>query len=497
MAGPLAVEGEFELLGDLMDAAAEQIGEVEAIVDGTRRLTFAAWVRGADGVANSLRSQGVEHGDVVALHIANGADYALAYAAAVRLGAITTGLNPRLGAAEVESILRRCDPRVLVIEDDADVPAGFGGSVMRRGEVEAAASGPPFDVRPQSSAEDPICIIWTSGTTGLPKGAWFDHRNQAAAVASAGVMTGRFDRRLAGIPFAHAGFMAKLWEHFAMGLTLVLPPAPWSAETMLDVMLTEQITVAAGVPTQWEKLVGLPRLDDVELPPLRLGLSATAPASPELIAQVAARLGCPLVVRYAMTESPSITGTDPEDPPAVQYRTVGRPQGDMRVQLVDPDGNEVARGDVGRVCVRGGAVMRGYWGAPELTADVLDADGWLLSGDLGRFDPEGNLVLAGRVDDMYIRGGYNVYPVEVENVLAEHPAVGQVAVVGQAAPVIGEIGVAFVVAAGASPTLDELRKWSADRLADYKAPDRLEIVDELPLTPMMKVDKSALRSRLG
>jgi acyl-CoA synthetase (AMP-forming)/AMP-acid ligase II len=141
--------------------------------------------------------------------------------------------------------------------------------------------------------------------------------------------------------------------------------------------------------------------------------------------------------------------------------------------------------------------MRGYWNAPDKTAEVLTDDGWLISGDLGRFTAEGNLVLVGRSSDMYIRGGYNVYPVEVENVIAEHPQVDRVAVVGAAAPVIGEIGVAFVVARDVEhpPTLDQLRGFVAERLADYKSPDRLELVDDLPLTTMMKVDKLALRAR--
>ena len=195
-----------------------------------------------------------------------------------------------------------------------------------------------------------------------------------------------------------------------------------------------------------------------------------------------------------MTESPSITGTEPDDPPEVQYRTVGRPQTGVQVEIVDDAGAPVAGGEVGRVRVRGACVMRGYWGDPDLTAAVLDADGWLTSTDLGRFDADGNLVLVGRSSDMYIRGGYNVHPLEVENVLAEHASVGQVAVVGVSAPVIGEIGVAFVVPAepGSPPSLDDLRAWVGDRLADYKAPDRLVVLDALPHTAMMKIDKVAL-----
>jgi acyl-CoA synthetase (AMP-forming)/AMP-acid ligase II len=210
-------------------------------------------------------------------------------------------------------------------------------------------------------------------------------------------------------------------------------------------------------------------------------------------------LKCPVISRYAMTESPSITGTRPGDSADVLFRTVGRPQAGVELEIVDEDGKRVPDGEVGRLRVRSEIVMRGYWGQPEATANVLSADGWLTTSDLGLLDPEGNVVLAGRASDMYIRGGYNVYPLEVENVLHEHPGVAQASVVGLPTPVIGEIGVAFIVPADPQqpPTAVELRAWCKQHLADYKAPDRVEIVRELPLTTMMKIDKTALRTGLA
>jgi acyl-CoA synthetase (AMP-forming)/AMP-acid ligase II len=488
--------GQHETLAEAMDAAVAAFGDREAYVDGERRITFAAWIAAADGVAAELVSRGVRTGDVVAIALPPSIDYAIAYAAVVRLGAVASGINLRLGPREVAAICS-CAPPTLAFVDERAPLAGLPddlGSLSRR-DLAMAAHGSPLPHR-RGNSSDPVVIIWTSGTTGVPKGAWFDHDALRAAVTTAGVMSAPFDRRLIPTPFAHAGYMGKLWEQIGWGMTLVISPTPWTAGEMVALLGAERITVAGGVPTQWAKLLDEPALDAVDTSALRIGVVATAPAPPELVARVSERLGCALVVRYAMTESPSITGTEPDDPPDVSFRTVGRPQPGVEVELRNDDGVPVAVGEVGRVHVRSAGVMRGYWNAPDLTAETLDANGWLRSGDLGTFDADGNLVLVGRVSDLYIRGGYNVYPLEVEHVLAEHPAVDDVAVIGVPAPVIGEIGVAFVVAAPGrrAPSLEELRSWCRARLADYKAPDRIVVMDALPRTPMQKIDTAALRA---
>ena len=499
MTGPPAVTGEYPTLDRLIAAAVEQIGEREAYVEVAtgQRLTFAEWVEASSRLAQHLRRQGIQPGDVVAIAVPPSIDFAIGVVGAVLAGAVATGINHRLGPREIAGIFERCSPAAVLLAESFAVPVGHHPVVVRREQLTSLPPRfrPGVVPDPAPDPGDPVVVIWTSGTTGLPKGAWFDHRNLAAAVQTAGEMTRAFDRRISGIPMAHAGYLAKVWEQFAMGVTVVLTPTPWSAATMLDVLVRERITVGAGVPTQWAKLLELPGIATADLSALRVCLAATAPAAPELVERMTAVIGAPVVVRYAMTESPSISGTTPGDRPDVQHRTVGRPGPGIQLSLVDGEGAEVAAGDVGRVRISGPCVMRGYWGDPERTAEVLDTDGWLTSGDLGRLDPEGNLVLVGRAGDMYIRGGYNVYPLEVENVLAEHPQVATAAVIGVPAPVIGEIGVAFVVPeAGSTPTRDDLRQWVRDRLADYKAPDEVCLVDALPLTTMGKVDKTALQS---
>jgi acyl-CoA synthetase (AMP-forming)/AMP-acid ligase II len=494
------LQGDFATLAEAFRAVGSQFGEREAYVEGSRRITFAEWFHRSENLAAAMRARGVGAGDVVALMLPPSIDYALAFGAIALVGAVPTGLNTRLGPVEVGAILDRAAPSLVVRDEDLKLPPlhrpfpTMSRDDLTRSTITHARLGP---APAKSSPRDPAVIIWTSGTTGVPKGAWFDHDSLREAVRSAGVMAAPFERRLMTTPFAHAGYMAKLWEQMAWGITLVIGPQPWNARDTVRLIVDERIAVAGGVPTQWAKIVERPELEAADVTSLRLCVSATAPAPPELVERVMKKLGCPLVVRYAMTESPSITGTDPGDPPEILYRTVGRPQTGVEVQLRDGEQVVDEPGVVGRIHVRSTCAMRGYWDEPELTAAAFDDEGWLRSGDLGHLDHAGNLVLDGRVDDMYIRGGYNVYPLEVEHVLDEHPGVAQAIVIGVEAAVIGQIGVAFVCPSdpGRPPSPDELVSWCRARLADYKTPDRIVLVDELPLTPMLKVDKLALRTQ--
>jgi len=514
------IEGELRTVVDVLRAAASVNADVEAYVEpataGTprRALTFAAWDRAADGVAGRLAAAGVARGSVVCLVVPSSIDYMVCYAAAARLGAVTSGVNPRLGAAEVRSILERTLPTVTVVDDGADVPGGPVGTLLRRSEALAAAAGPPPPAFPALEPTDPVAVVWTSGTTGLPKGAVFDHRRLAAVAAGTDTLSEPGDRRLSPLPFAHVGSMTRTWDEAANGITTVITPTPWKAADAVRIMAEERITVAQGVPTQWALVMAHPDLDAADVSALRVAGTGASRAPAELVAAMRTRLGVPVVVRYTSTEASLGTGTVPGDPDELVAVSVGRPVPGVALAVVDDDGAPVGTGEVGRVRLRSAAVMLGYWGGPPTgpgaggvvydeaaTRAVLGDDGWLTTGDFGRLDEGGNLHLVGRANELYIRGGYNVYPAEVEAALGAHPAVAQAAVVGAPDPVLGEIGVAFVVpeagaeAADAGALGDELRAHARASLADYKAPDRVVVVEALPLTPMMKVDKRTLADR--
>lgn len=486
---------------DLLREAARAHPDREAYVHGDKRVTYAWLDRSVDGFAATLLDLGVGPGDVVCLALASSIKLATCYLGALRVGAITSAINLRLGPREKASILHRANPHVTVVGDDAELPDGVDlGARLSVSELGGAlaASPPAPDGLPHLDPSHPTCIVWTSGTTGEPKGALYDHAGQRAISRTIGELTRPGDRRLVVLPFAHVGYMTRMWDELANVTTVVLAGEPWSPAEHLRLIREEHTTMVTGVPTQWQRVLEHPDLARTDFSAVRVAGLGGAVIAPELVRRMRETLGCPVITRYTSTESGVCTSTRVGDPDEVTAHTVGKPAPDVELRIVGADGHDVAPGETGEVICRSPAMMRGYWRDPERTAEVIDADGFLHTGDLGSFDADGNLRIVGRLEEMYIRGGYNVYPAEVEAVLVEHPRVARAAVVGEADRDLGETGVAFVVVAvaDAPPTLEELRAWCRAHLADYKAPERLVLVEELPVTGMMKIDRRVLAARV-
>lgn len=493
------------VIGDLLRDAAAADPDREAYVHGDKRVTYGWLDRAADGFTSTLLDAGVNPGDVVALLMPSSIKFAACYLGALRAGAITSAINLRLGPAEQASIIARTAPKVTVVGDGATLASGADpGWVLAVTALKEAFAATPPSRLPKVAPTDPTCIVWTSGTTGAPKGAVYDHEAQAAISHNIGVLTAPGDRRLVSLPFPHVGYMTRMWDELVNTTTIVLVGEPWSAAETLRLIREERITMATGVPTQWSLVLEHPDLDRTDFSGVRVAGLGGAAIAPELVRRMRETLRCPVITRYTSTEAGVTTSTLESDPDEVIATTVGRPAPEVELRIVDPaDGHELAAGaeggigEVGEVICRSPAMMRGYWNDPELTATVIDPRGWLHTGDLGRMDADGNLSIVGRLKEMYIRGGYNVYPVEVEAVLSEHPGVARAAVVGVPDSVLGEIGVAYVVADpdGPTPDRESVRAWCRERIADYKAPDRVIVLDELPVTPMLKVDTRALVER--
>ena len=476
---------------DVLDRVASEHAEVEAYVDGGQRVTYGDLAARSAGVALVLRGLGVGRGDVVAIRLPSSIEYALVYLAALRLGAVATGINPRLGRREVEGILARARPAVTVV----DGPASPGRSLSRSAVAQVEPGDPswrPTDVSP----DDPVAIVWTSGTTGTPKGAVFDHANLEALSRATGELSAPFDRRLSPVPFAHVGYMTRLWDEIGNAMTSVIVPTPWTAATAVDLLESERVTVGQGVPTQWELMLRQPDLDRRDLSSLRLIATGAARVPAPLVYQLQRTFRCPVVVRYATTEASVISGTLRRDPPEVIEATVGGPCPTVEVRVSDDNGCPLPFGENGMIEVRSPAMMRGYLASED--PSPIRPDGWLITGDAGALDVDGRIHLVGRRSEMYIRGGYNVYPLEVEQVLAEHGSVSEAAVAGVPDDVLGARAVAWVVAADPEepPDLETLRRWCHNHLSDYKAPDWLVVVESLPRNQMGKVDKRTLIERL-
>ena len=392
---------------------------------------------------------------------------------------------PRLVLATAEQAPASPPPGTTVVEV---APAHEPGAVLAG--LRAAGAGPP----PLPPDPDrPVAIVFTSGTTGTPKGAVFANRQLAAITAvDVGDGWGRGGRTLAGTSFAHLGFMTKLPGTLRGGGTTFLIRR-WRAAEALEMTARHRLTTTGGIPTQVALMLQVPDFDRYDLESVKTVIFGGGPATPALVREARARFGAPPVARYTCTEAGIDLGTGPDDPPEDAELTVGRPRTGVELTIRDAGQRPLPGGEVGEVCLRSAAVMCGYYRDPRSSSAVFTADGSLRTGDMGWVDEHGRLTLVGRSKEMYVRGGENVYPVEVEGVLSGHPGVAEIAVVPRSDDVMGEIGVAVVVPRpGAPPALEELRRFGAGRLAAYKLPEALELVESLPRNAMEKVDRRAL-----
>ncbi|MYB03293.1 MAG: acyl--CoA ligase [Acidimicrobiaceae bacterium] len=493
------------MLAATIERAAREFGSRAAFVTPSggpvsfEQLEFA----GREAAAG-LRERGLGEGSVVGLVLPSGVDYLAVYLGAARIGAVTAGINPLLTQAEVTACLdtldadlvvvdprlahlveRRAAPRCETLEPGPD-PAAAGGSI--RSPSRASQRPAPAD-----DDERPVCICFTSGSTGAPKPAWFASRQlRAVAAIDAGSAWGG-GHGISSTHFAHVGFMTKLPWMLACGRTTHLLER-WSAGAALELVARHRMAAVNGVAPQIALMVRHELSKKLDFSAVRAVVAGGGPSSPELVRAARDRFGAPYSIRYSSTESGGVglaTALEADDDEACH--SVGRPRDGVEAEIRDPDGVRLDAGETGELWLRSPAVMSGYWRDPDGSAEAL-VDGWLRTGDLATVDGRGLYRLAGRTAEMYIRGGYNVYPIEVEAVLEAHPDVAEAVVVGRPDPVMGEIGLAVVVIrAGVSPpTLEELRAFCSASLARYKLPEALELVDALPRNPSGKIDRRCL-----
>jgi acyl-CoA synthetase (AMP-forming)/AMP-acid ligase II len=509
----------------MLASAEERFGDLVAIRDREVALTYTELADAARGFGAALVASGIEPGDRVVIWCPNCVEWVVAVLGVFSAGAVLVPVNTRFKGTEASEILGRSGARLLVTVTDfldtdyvallaaagAALPA-LQTTVIARGPARGAVSWTEFlaratpagreEVARRSAAlgpDDPSDILFTSGTTGVPKGVVMTHGRTLVVATDWVAMTGlrAGDVYLQVNPYFHMfGLKAGILASVAAGATM-LPEPVFDATRVLSRVEAERVTVLPGAPTLYQSLLDHPDRDRHDLSSLRVAVTGAADIPVELIRRVHAELPFEVVVTgYGLTEGGTACATELGDDPEAIATTVGRPRPGFEVRVVGEGDRAVPDGEAGEVLLRGASVMAGYLDDPEATAASLSHDGWLRTGDLGVIDQHGRLRIVGRVKDMFIVGGFNAYPAEIENALLRHPAVRQAAVIGIPDDRLGEVGMAFVVVddGRTDVTPEDIVAWSRAEMANYKVPRVVRIVDELPLNATGKVVKETLRT---
>ncbi|MEW1697790.1 MULTISPECIES: FadD3 family acyl-CoA ligase [unclassified Streptomyces] len=509
---------EWGTIPGLVRAAAERYGAREAVVDGRARVSYAELGERVERAAAACLATGIRTGDRVAVWAPNTLDWIVSALGAVTAGAVLVPLNTRFKGTEAASVLQRSRARLLFVtgtflgtsyvaslrRSGVDLPdlervVVLGDSAPEEWTTwkEFLAEGdavPAARVHERIAAIDPQApsdIIYTSGTTGRPKGAVISHAQSLRCYAIwselAGLREG--DRYLVVNPFFHTfGYKAGVLACLMRGAVIV-PQSVFTVDTVLANIATERVTVLPGPPTLHQSLLDHPARAAHDLSSLRLVVTGAAVVPLLLVERLRSELGIATVLTaYGLSEASGIvTMCRRDDPDETVATTSGRPI----------PGTELRLSETGEILVRGHHVMRGYFEDEEATAAAVDAEGWLRTGDVGVLDEAGNLRITDRLKDMYIVGGFNAYPAEIEQLLGLHPDIADVAVVGVPDPRLGEVGKAFAVRRpGARVTADDLIAWSRREMANYKVPREVEFLPELPRNASGKVLKGELRGRV-
>ena len=520
---------EFGTLPGLWASAAERFGDAEALVDAPVRFTFRQLHGAVREAARAFIALGVQPGDRVAIWAPNTWEWVVALGGLHTAGAVLVPLNTRFKGQEAGYILAKSGAKMLLTVTDflgtdyvemLDAERQHLPTLEHVIIIRGPASGDTLawsdfvgqgqsvreedvDARVAAVAPDDISdILFTSGTTGRPKGAICTHAQALRAYTDwadvVGLRAG--DRYLIVNPFFHAfGYKAGIVASLVTGAT-ILPHAVFDAAAVFERIPADRISMLPAPPALYQTLLNHPDLDKHDMSSLRLAVTGAAVIPVELVKKMRDVLGFETVITgYGLTEACGIaTMCRHDDNPETIATTSGRAIPGVEVQVVDDNGKEVARGDAGEIVVRGYNVMVGYYDEPAETKATIDVDGWLHTGDIGVMDDRGYLRITDRKKDIFIVGGFNAYPAEIENAMLAHDDVAQVAVVGVPDQRLGEVGAAFVVPkAGRTVGPEKLISWCRERMANFKVPRRIEVVEALPLNAAGKVLKYRLRDELA
>jgi long-chain acyl-CoA synthetase len=491
-------------LASLSEENVREYGEYVSLIFEGRELTNVDQQRSAARVANALARRGVAPGDRVVVMLPNRPEVLQAYAAIARLGAVVVPVVFLLGPAEVRHILAHSGATVLITSPDlASKAEGWEGLVVLVGGESPGALAWEAIVPAEPDAftiverrpDDLAVILYTAGTTGQPKGVALSHANLVSNARAAASLyeLDRSEWSLAVLPLSHSYGLTLMNAGNILGTRAVL--LRWfNPELVLETIERYRVQQMAGVPTMFVYLLNFPGADRFDTRSMKLWGSGAAPLPVEIVEPFEAKFGGRLLEGYGLTEAAPVVSAHRYSGER-RLGSAGQPIPGVSVAIVDADDGPLPAGEVGEVCVRGPNVMLGYYLMPEETAKTVRG-GWLHTGDMGRVDADGYLYIVERKKDLIIRGGFNIYPREVEDVLYAHAAVAETAVVGVPDPLMGEDVLAFVVQkAGATTTAEALIAFCQDRLAKYKCPRQVRFVDTLPKSPIGKILRKELRAQ--
>jgi fatty-acyl-CoA synthase len=523
--GPTDVPLLDETIGANLERMAARFSEREALVACHQgvRLTYRELNEAVDRLALGLLAAGLNVGDRVGIWSPNYAEWTLVQFATAKIGVILVNINPAYRTSELAYAVNQSgcrwligapafktsDYRAMVEEIRPEVPDLEQAIFLWTDEWHALADGSGqvrgdrlAQVSSGLSPDDPINIQYTSGTTGFPKGATLSHRNILNNGYFVGLRQGftENDRLCIPVPFYHCfGMVMGNLGCVTHGATMVIPNDAFEPRSVLEAVERERCTALYGVPTMFIAELGHPDFSSFDLSSLRTGVMAGSPCPVEVMKQCVDRMHMSEVtICYGMTEtSPVSTQTESGDSLHHRTSTVGRVHPHVEIKVVDPSsGRMLSSGETGEFCTRGYSVMRGYWNDPERTAEAIDAHGFMHTGDLATMDEEGYVNIVGRIKDMIIRGGENVYPRELEEFLYTHPDIVDVQVIGVPDSRYGEELMAWIqVREGASLTVDDVRAYCQGRIAHYKVPRYIKFVSEFPMTVTGKVQKFLMREQ--
>jgi acyl-CoA synthetase (AMP-forming)/AMP-acid ligase II len=506
-----------------LEEAAGEVPERSMYLYGGREITYRDVDEASSRLALGLLKLGFRKGDRIGIIALNQPEWLYTYFAAAKIGAVVVALNVRYRDTELEYMLNQSGARgvVCLTENDTfdyvkffdsfrpkipDVTdfifigeGGFPGSIGFDSLLRT-----PFDeevlneAKAKVETDDLLIIIYTSGTTGRPKGAAISHGSQLASAAAQAehARVTPDDSMLIIVPLNHVGGITCAVLSSLIGRATGILIAKPDMDDIIKQVATYRPSIYGGVPTLYSILFMYQDFLMLDMSNVRIAISGGSNAEPDLLTRIKEVFPKAMVMNlYGLSETSGAVVLSPWDSDfETTVRSIGKPIGDFKVKVIDGDGNDVAPGETGELCFKGDAVCRGYFRMPEETAETFDSYGWLHTGDMGYIDGEGYITLRGRKKEMYIQGGYNVYPAEVENLLTKHPKVLMAAGIGVPDPVLGEVGRYYVVPSpGTSPTEEELKTYCGKHLADYKVPRQIIFRESLPLTPVGKIMKLELK----